>query len=324
MSGRSQKTKIKDTFSEAINVELGVPQGSKLGVLLFLIYINDIGQSLSQVQVSLFADDTLIYLVGKDQNVCECIMQNELNVLNNWLCMNKLKLNVNKTKCMCVNSSGRDIGLVISGERIECVREIKYLGVIMDSDLKFTEHIAKLSAKISKKIGFLRRVRRNISLSCAITIYNTIILPHFNYCSSIIYMCNNEQQNRLQVLQNRAMRTILKCNHRTPIRQMLNTLKWLSVSQSLKLNALKIVFKIKNNLFPDYLQRNVNYITSARYNLRNAEDFRLPLYRRASTQNHIMYRGLQLFNSLPVNLKRETNFYIFKSRVISLLKSNFL
>lgn len=324
LSGRSQKVKIKESFSETISVQLGVPQGSKLGVLLFLIYINDIEKSLSQAQASLFADDTLIYYVGENVHECECIMQNEMNSLNEWLCKNKLKLNVSKTKCMCVNDRDWNFQIVMNGEQIERVNEIKYLGVCIDDKLRFNDHINNLCAKISKKIGFLKRIRRHLSLSCALTIYNTIILPHFDFCSSIIYICNSESQNRLQILQNRAMRTVLKCDYRTPIQEMLNTLKWLSVLQRLKLNALLMIFKIKQKLYPIYLQHNINYITNDRYNLRNTGDFRLPLYRRTSTQNNLLYKGLQLFNNLPNYLKNETNINIFKSRLTTLLKNNVL
>lgn len=135
-------------------------------------------------------------------------------------------------------------------------------------------------------------------------------------------MSNSENIRKLQILQNKAMRTMLKCEYRTPIQEMLTNLGWLNVEQRLKLNALVMIFKIKYNLYPIYLQRNVSFITNSFYNLRNAGDFRLPLYRRAGTQNNLLYKGVQLFNNLPRNLKTETNLNIFKSLLKPLLKNN--
>ena len=133
-------------------------------------------------------------------------------------------------------------------------------------------------------------------------------------------MSNIENIRKLQILQNRAMRTVLQCEFRTPIQEMLSNLGWLNVEQRLKFNALLMIFKIKNNLYPIYLQRNVSFITNSFYNLRNIGDFRLPLYRRTGTQNNLLYKGVQLFNNLPTNLKTERNLNIFKSLLKPLLK----
>lgn len=134
-------------------------------------------------------------------------------------------------------------------------------------------------------------------------------------------MCSDENQRKLQILQNRAMRIILKCNSYTAISDMLRSLGWLSVTQRLKFNVLVMIFKIKQNLYPEYLQNNVEYITNERYPLRNAGDFRLPLYRRTHTQNNLFYKGLQLFNLLPRDVKNLSNLNIFKSKINFLLKN---
>ena len=322
LSERFQRVKINETFSEKVKVDLGVPQGSKLGVILFLLYINDIVKTISDAKMSLFADDTLIYVVGDDLKSCESLIQNQIEKINIWLCKNKLKLNVTKTKCMCLNNGGLNVNILINNQPIECVDGIKYLGVFIDNKLKFNQHVYNQCAKISKKIGFFKRIRRYIPLNCAVTIYNTLILPYFDYCSSIIFMSNSENIRKFQVLQNRAMRTVLKCDYRTPINDMLTILGWLNIEQRLKFNALVMIFKIKNEMYPAYLQRNVNYITNSFYNLRNTGDFRLPLYRRAATQNNLLYKGIQLFNSLPSNLKTEQNLNKFKFLLKPLLKDN--
>lgn len=156
---------------------------------------------------------------------------------------------------------------------------------------------------------------------CAINVFNVMIKPHFEYCSSILYLCSDNALLKLQRLQNKSMRIILKCNRLTPIRILLNMLKWLSVKQRILVNVLCFVFKIKNGLLPQYLRKYLRYVGESQpYNLRNRGDFRLPNYIRNITQNSILYKGCRLFNLLPHEAKNETDFKTFKRYVIEFIK----
>lgn len=199
---------------------------------------------------------------------------------------------------------------------------MKYLGVMLDSNLNFSKHIDYIAKKISKKIGFLRRIRQNITTICAINIYNTIIKPHFEFCSTILYMGNDENINRLQKLQNKAMRAILRCSFYTPIRWMLACLKWLNIKQRILFNAAVFVFKMKHKMVPEYLSANLVYVQDVQpHNLRSNSNFRLHFYRNSRTQNMIMYKGLKYFNELPSDIKNESNFSSFKRRLIDHIRS---
>lgn len=156
----------------------------------------------------------------------------------------------------------------------------------------------------------------------AIKIYNTIIKPHFEYCATILYTCCNQAQiGRIQKLQNKCMRCILKCGKYTPIRTMLETLKWLTIEQRLKLNTLLMIFKIKHNLAPRYLTNCIQYVRNThQYFVRNANDFRLELQRTTTAQNTLLYKGLYLFNSLPEAVKTENNILNFKRLCIDFLR----
>ncbi|XP_055388140.1 uncharacterized protein LOC129616511 [Condylostylus longicornis] len=218
LSSRSQRTKLKDVYSDARFLDLGVPQGTILGVVLFLLYINDIQNVLIHSKVCLFADDTLTYIVGKNADIIEQQINSDMGNLHKWLCRNKLMLNTSKTKVMCVNGGNRNIAVKVDNVEIESVQSIKYLGVFVDNKLKFDEHTDYIRGKISKKIGFLARIRKSVSEKCAVMLYNSLILPHIDYCSSILFICSEEKRNKLQKLQNRAMRIILKVNKRTSIK----------------------------------------------------------------------------------------------------------
>lgn len=320
---RKQRTRVNQTLSDAIEVELGVPQGSVLGTLLFLFYINDMADDLEYAKLALFADDALLYIAAETVDECVRRMNMDLAKLAEWLKSNKLKLNAEKTKVMSINCEiGADI--VIDGEIIEQVDEIKYLGVVIDRELNFKSHINYISKKIAKKVGFLSRIRKRISTLSAIKIYNTMIKPHFEYCSTVIFMGTDEMKSRLQKMQNRAMRVILLCNKLTPIKDMLGSLKWLSVNQRTIMNVLIFIFKIKNGLLPKYLSTHIRYVGEVQpFRLRNARDFRLNTYKNKKTQNMLIYKGLKLYNEIPNNIKAEGNFKRFKSELITYIKIRF-
>ena len=131
-------------------VEMGVPQGSLLGVLLFQLLINELPKSLKYCMSILYADDTMILLIGRSLKFLRIKMQEDLKSLLAWLCMNRLKLNVLKTKAMLLNKEGlnSDFYLKINNQKIEVVCNFKFLGVIIDNSLSFYEHFQVLYNKL--------------------------------------------------------------------------------------------------------------------------------------------------------------------------------
>lgn len=321
--GRRQKTKVNNLLSDATNVNFGVPQGSLLGVLLFLIYINDMEKKVVHSKLMLFADDALLFVsdVSVDEGIDK--INSDLKELQNWFQMNKLKLNINKTKAMILNGSTRR-SICIDNEPIEIIDEIKYLGILIDNKLTFNAHVEHVCKKVARKLHFFARIRKRISKICAIRVYNTIIKPHFEYCSSVTFMCNDYMLDRLQKLQNRGMRIILQCNRRTHITDMLAQLSWMSINQRIIFNVLVFVYKMKFKLLPAYLNDNITYVNDVQpYPLRNANNFRLLNFRNQITGNMVMHKGLSIFNKLPNEIKNEENIYRFKKLTINFIKHRF-
>ena len=132
--------------------------------------------------------------------------------------------------------------------------EIKYLGIILNPQLCFTKHVEYLCKNyLGKQVGYFRRVSDNLSDWCKLAFYNTIIFPHFNYCVSLI-SCKKGDMYRLQLLQNKITRIILNCNLHVPVKDMLNSLKWLNVNQIIEQSTAILVYKIVNNLAALYLK----------------------------------------------------------------------
>lgn len=149
LTNRKQITKVNGVKSDETDNEFGVPQGSILGALLFIIYINDMPNILEKCEIVMYADDTLIYAKGDTEEQCTDNLTHDMNNINNWLKMNKLKLNESKTKIMEINMNCNVI-FKINNETIENVKQIKYLGFVIDKELKF-KHVEYICKKIGKK-----------------------------------------------------------------------------------------------------------------------------------------------------------------------------
>lgn len=321
---RMQRCKINNTFSNEIRTEKGVPQGSVLGPLLFNIYINDIGSSINCTLLNLFADDTLI--VVSDENLESAVqkMNKELANLKKYFNINKLVLNVNKTKAMIIttpykytNINISSIKIHINNKSIEIVNEYKYLGFIIDNNLTFKNHFQYIQKKIRKKLFFFYRISANLSLASRLLVFQTIIQPHFDYCASLLYLLDKNCQTVLQKLQNRGMRIILQCNRYTPINSMLTVLQWHSVQKRLFYFTMIFIYKILMGLLPSYLQSFITFNNEIhKYNTRNQLDMHIGRTNSKKAMNSLFFKGLIEYNSLPQDIKEANNLYKFKRTLI--------
>ena len=150
---RTQITSFLNSSSDPLENTLGVPQGSVLGPILFIMYINDIKKILHFCEVNLFADDTVLFIAKPNLKQAETLLNLELNVLDGWLKYKKLALNINKTKYMIISNKNNQEQLCISinQEQIANTSELKYLGIIIDNKLTFGPHIDNVIAKVAKK-----------------------------------------------------------------------------------------------------------------------------------------------------------------------------
>lgn len=307
LSNRNQQTKFGMSVSSEQQTTYGVPQGSVLGPILFIIFINDIVKSVVNCNIHLFADDTMLYITGKNIKDMVNTMNNELENVYKWLCDNNLKVNIDKCKCMVLGkkyklkTSDNRYAIKINNEVIERVSEIKYLGIVLDEQLNFKSHVNYIIRKIANKTNFLRRI---VSMFTRLTIYKSIIAPHFEYCSTLLLYINNNELQRLQKIQNKAMRVILQCNRYTPINVMLRTLNFMNVKQRILLRTLQFIFKIKNGILPEYLFNKIIYVGDTHnYNSRSKNDLYIRKHNSMLASKSLLCRGFKEYNSLPSEIK---------------------
>ena len=192
LHNRYQKTICNSTLSELGRIKCGVPQGSILGPLFFLVYINDIKNILGDLKYQLYADDTVIYCEGDNYNNIHGKLQNGLNKFVSWCSKNALTINIKKTKVMKFGSNnkikkGKNLNIDINGENLGNTPTYKYLGINLDQTLNFKYHTENLLSLINHKLYMFSKIRRYLNVQSALSIYKTMILPYFDY-GDITYM----------------------------------------------------------------------------------------------------------------------------------------
>ena len=209
LKNRNQKVFINNTFSTQKPISAGVPQGSVLGPLLFLIYINDISDDLTGL-ARLFADDTSLSYSSADIRQIELILNEDLRKLSEWARKWLILFNPLKTEVMLISNifNETDLQLIMDGTILKIVEIHKHLGVYLSSNNKWSKHIDSIIASASKQISFMRKIKYKFSKQTLNTLYCTYIRPLFEYASEVWDGCTQTDANRLEQAQLNATRIV--------------------------------------------------------------------------------------------------------------------
>jgi hypothetical protein len=326
LSNRKQYVQINNSSSNLLDMVCGVPQGSVLGPILFIMYINDICNVSSILKMILFADDTNLFKSGYNINSLCTEMSQELSKLNTWFSVNKLSLNVSKTNFIlfagkkCIN----DINININNENIERVYSTKFLGVLIDSKLTWKEHIRMVKGKLLKCVGILYKCAKIIDTDTSRTLYCSLFLPHINYCCEIWGMASDSLLHCVLVLQKRAIRTICREYRYAHTSVLFYNLRLFKFSDLVKFKINLIMFKAFSLQLPCNLQRKFELAKYENYTLRSLNKFKIKYTKTALKAKSISIYGVKIFNALPKEISNITVFAIFKKKYKSQLISQYL
>lgn len=318
LSSRMQYTVFNGTPSSHKRIRYGVPQGSIIGPILFLVFINDLPRCNNELEFLLFADDTNIFLQGRDIYHIQAVANRALVSVSNWLKSNKLTLNLNKTQFMIsqpLMTQPITIDIKIDNIKLKQIDSVKFLGVVIDSQLKWRPQIDEVQEKLSKITGIVYRIRNHLDESNLRLIYFALVYPHLIYCSAIWGGACKTYIDNLFISQKKLIRTMYgrgRYDHTDGLFKDNNLLK---LHDILDLQAGLFVYKSLNTYTTDTgFQR---LPPSRRIN-----ELRIPLCLTTHAQHSILVRGARLWNQLLQEVRIAGSQYIFKNKLKKVLLQN--
>ena len=311
---RQQRVLANNILSDYLKVQQGVPQGSTLGPLFYIIYANDIPDNLES-NVSLYADDTALFTSSKDSNTIITKLQADMDRLKTWCHNNRLTVNAEKTKILIFGNKKQrkkigDIKIAFDGELIEEVNHYTYLGVKLDQTLNYDLHAKLIIQRVSDKIVYLKRVRRFINATAALNIYKNMILPILEYGDVLFLSLKGAVRKRLQTLQNKALKCALGLDPFTGSEEVHRLAKLEKLEVRREQHALHLMFKQRDNpfLWKRKKQRRAGVSTRSG----NKKQFILRKFKTEKFKKCVTNRAPMMWNELPKDIQDLQNLNLFK------------
>ena len=317
LKDRYQFVKLDNEKSTISLIEYGVPQGSILGPLLFLLYINDL-PSATNLFVKLYADDTFLCAQNKDIKLLENEVNIELNKIYDWMSSNKLTLNISKSKYMIITNKRKTepVAIKINNTELEQCSTYKYLGVMFDKDLNWKPHIEYICGKISRSVGGLAMLRHRTCISVLREVYNALINSYVKYGIIAWGNASDSTLQPLKILLNKVVRIMTFAPYGPlDLKPIYHELEFLNLNETFLFERGKFMFKSKNDLLPTTI---ANYFDIApqqehSYNLRRRQN-NINRFRSNTIagEKSIQNEGEKLWQNLPPYLKDLESLQTFK------------
>ena len=313
LNERRQLVSMGNIESPTTCVRHGVPQGSILGPLLFIAFINEFPLHVSSAQIKLYADDTTLTATANFDSVgvLQSSLTTAISEVDQWATANKLPLNEGKIKVLTITGKrlstriNHDLAVVVDEKQLENVRCAKLLGQEIDHELTFIPHVKKLSKNLSQRIGILKRIKHCLPLKHRLIFYNTMIRTVTDYVNVVWTTC--DCLNRVLKLQKRAARIILDADCQASSVKLFNKLNWIPFFEQAKLTKCCIIYKRLKGHVPTYLKSLLKLTSDTHSRQTRYANFNIarPVIKREIEGGRTFtVTACQAWNSLPLSMRK--------------------
>ena len=317
LSNRLQRVVIPGGDSDWMKIKAGVPQGSILGPLLFILYINDIVHDI-QSCIRLFADDTTLYIIVDLPDSAARILNNDLGRISTWSDLWLVRFNPNKTESFLCSRKRNQINhpnLYLANVPIKEVSTHKHLGLHLSNSCDWQAHIEYIKDKASSRLNLLRSLKFTLRRKSLEKIYFTFIRPILEYADIVWDNCTQNQANELEKIQLEAGRIVTGATKLVSTQKLYSELGWHKLSERRRFHKLHQFYKMDHSLAPGYLcdllPSHVGDTSS--YSLRNAENYTQVHARTALYGSSFLPSTTREWNKLPINHRNAETPYSFKT-----------
>ena len=317
LSGREQRVKVNSEYSNFLDVERGIPQGSILGPLLFNIFINDLLVFYKTTDICNFADDNSLYKGDKNLERLKTILTKGIEESIEWLEYNSMIANPEKFQLLILSPKRNikeNLKIYIQDKVLQSTPTVKLLGVTIDQNLTFKDHIINLCITAKNKLKALQRIRKFLTFDQTKMLANSFVYSQFNYCNIIWMFCSKSENNQINEIQKRILRCIYKERNGT-LEYLIEKYEESTIHERNLQSLMLLIYRVINNLSPELLfdsftEKKINY------SLRSKSNLRLPESKtnRFGT-NSLIFKGSILWNLLPKTFKEAQSELNFKEKI---------
>lgn len=321
LSDRFQSTYVNNSLSSKLPITCGVPQGSTLGPLLFILYINDMPLFVQGASVRLYADDTVFYTGAHDILTANQQMNSAASEFSKWCCYNKLTINTKKSKCLLFsnkslknhNTLKSSVKINIEGDTLELVSDYKYLGIHLDENLNFRKHVNYLYGIVTARLYTLSKARSYMSTTIALLLFKTMILNYFDIGDLFYNSCNQRDLRRMHTLQNRALRIIYYDHLQSTLDELHKRANLLWLQDRRNLNLIISAHQRREGFYKLKVpQQNSHTLRPAA-----STNLHMPYMNNKKFENSFIIKSIRLWNQISNDLKETlpSKYHLVKTRV---------
>ena len=320
LQNRQQRVVINGQSSEWATITAGIPQGSVLGPLLFLLFIDDITHVVEHCNIRLFADDTCLFIEVDNRLDVTNKINSDLENINTWAKNWLVTFSARKTKSLII-SNKKDLHLhpkiSLDGNDIDEVSSYVYLGLRFSNNLKWSHHIDDISVKAKKRLNLMVPLKYKLDRKSLEVMYNSFVLPSMEYGNVIWGGTFDTEILKLERIHVDGMRLVTGATARSNIANLYYDTCWYSIPERCRMASLIMMYKVKYNLCPEYLHELLppENFEIIRYNLRNNQNLVVPATRSEMFKRSFFPHAVRLWNDLSIEHRHAPSLEDFKASI---------